>query len=135
MKKKISIFVSILIIVISSIMIVSSIYYSQRFKQPIEQVKEIGDIAIRNIEYGLLLFFVICITITNTGIQIKIKLKKMGKMIQIYPIKAVVKYRIFYSIIIILVSIVIMIDKLKLDEYITDRLETTSISENLEKEE
>ena len=59
----------------------------------------------------------------------------MGKMIQIYPIKAVVKYRIFYSIIIILVSIVIMIDKLKLDEYITDRLETTSISENLEKEE
>jgi hypothetical protein len=135
MKKKISIFVSILIIVISSIMIVSSIYYSQRFKQPIEQVKEIGDIAIRNIEYGLLLFFVICIPITNTGIQIKIKLKKMGKMIQIYPIKAVVKYRIFYSIIIILVSIVIMIDKLKLDEYITDRLETTSISENLEKEE
>ena len=133
MKKKISIFVSILIIVISSIMIVSSIYYSQRFKQPIEQ--EIGDIAIRNIEYGLLLFFVICIPITNTGIQIKIKLKKMGKMIQIYPIKAVVKYRIFYSIIIILVSIVIMIDKLKLDEYITDRLETTSISENLEKEE
>ena len=116
-------------------MIVSSIYYSQRFKQPIEQVKEIGDIAIRNIEYGLLLFFVICIPITNTGIQIKIKLKKMGKMIQIYPIKAVVKYRIFYSIIIILVSIVIMIDKLKLDEYITDRLETTSISENLEKEE
>ena len=135
MKKKISIFVSILIIVISSIMIVSSIYYSQRFKQPIEQVKEIGDIAIRNIEYGLLLFFVICIPITNTGIQIKIKLKKMGKMIQIYPIKAVVKYRIFYSIIIILVSVVIMIDKLKLDEYITDRLETTSISENLEKEE
>lgn len=135
MKKKISIFVSILIIAISSIMIVSSIYYSQRFKQPIEQVKEMGDIAIRNIEYGLLLFFVICIPITNTGIQIKIKLKKMGKMIQIYPIKAVVKYRIFYSIIIILVSIVIMIDKLKLDEYITDRLETTSISENLEKEE
>ncbi len=135
MKKKISIFISILIIAISSIMIVSSIYYSQRFKQPIEQVKEMGDIAIRNIEYGLLLFFVICIPITNTGIQIKIKLKKMGKMIQIYPIKAVVKYRIFYSIIIILVSIVIMIDKLKLDEYITDRLETTSISENLEKEE
>jgi hypothetical protein len=140
MNKRISILFALIVLMISSIITTSSIYYSQKselreYEQSIEREEYTRSLVIKNIEYGVLLFLIICIPVANTKIKVNLKLKKKDKIMQVYPIKAVINHRLFYSIIIILISIVIMIDKLKLDEYITYRLETASISENLKREE
>lgn len=147
MNKKINILITIVLLIISSVVIVGSIYYAEEYsRQEFDQViyylssgiqntspDVIKTIINSNIKAVILIFLILCIPIINnskSSIYLKIKTKQSERKIQIYPITAIINHRMLYSVSIFLIAIIIGIKGFKIDKYMKYSFQKTDIYEN-----
>lgn len=147
MKKKISIAVIVLILLLSSIMIVGSLYYAKEYaNQEFDQIlyylrngmkgtsnNVIQEVVKANIFKVIILFCIMILFIINSTkhkLCIKLKIKGKEKQIQIFPTKVIVEHRTAYTIIIFLIALITMLHGFKIDKFVKYNLQTTQIYEN-----
>lgn len=146
MKKKLKFVLLALILLLSSIMIVGSEYYSrvysnQQFDQIVfylfngvkgTSLEVIKSIFNSNIKSVIILFCIFCMFIVK-NIQkrtyLHIKMRNKNLKIQIYPVKITSNHRVIYTVIVFLCAIAMAIKGFKIDEFIKNNLQTSTIYE------
>ena len=147
MKKKISTAIILIILLLSSIMIVGSLYYSREYaNQDFDQIlyylksgmtgtanSVIGEVIKANIVAVIILFFVMTLfainNIKNT-MYIKLKFRGKEKKIQIWPVKITANNRIAYATITFIVALATTVHGFKVDTFIKYNLQTSDLYEN-----
>lgn len=129
--------VAIIILILSVVMIIASIYYKQNFKEqtfdtivyhlirgPEKANTEVVGIALKVCIIPIVLFVTILI-IPMTNFKRKIRIKKL----QFYPINKVVNNRIKYSLIILLISVIFALGQIGFYAYIVNQIRKSEVFE------
>lgn len=146
MKKKIGTTIMILVLVLSSVMIVGSNYYSREYaQQEFDQIvfylfngvggtsqSVIKEVITSNI--GPVIFtFAVLLFLTRSKskrtIFLNLRFKNKKFRIQLYPIKVIVDHKIIYTLVVLIISTIVTIRGFKIDNYIRHNLQTTKIYE------
>ncbi len=144
MKTKIKNLIVFIFILLSSIMIIGSIYYHKEYpKQDFDQllfyisngVEYTAPSVVNNVIFSciipVVILSIILVALTvkktrrNTYLMLKIRKKKMK--IQLYPVKIIANHRVKYTILVFIIAIIIFIFNFKIDQYIVNKIEPTYI--------
>ena len=146
MKSKFKNVIVFLMLLISSIAIIGSIYYIKEFP------RQDFDVVLYTLSVGaehssadvvngilfkclipviLLLLILLLPTIKEVkrSLVFKINFKEKKKSIQLFPIKAISKHRAIYTSIVFFISLVVLVRCFQIDKFIYNRLQTTTIFE------
>lgn len=146
MKKEIKNIWAFFILLLASIMMVGSVYYSTNYsKQEFDQiiyyllngVENTSPSVIKNIISSCMIPLIATCTIlciisiqkTKNIIYLILKNKNKKIKIQIYPIKIIAKHRKIYLTIVFLIAIIMVVYGFKIDKYIKNKFQETKIYE------
>ena len=144
MKKKLKNVVIFLILLLSAITIVGSIYYSKEYpKQDFDVIlfllsagaeKTSPDVINNVIKVCILpviglLMLLLLPTVQNLKNNKCLKIGKNKRNFQLYPIKIIANHRVIYIIIILIISLLVFIKCFRVDEYLKNRLQYSTIFE------
>ncbi len=146
MRKKISIAIMIIVLLLSSVMIVGSNYYSREYaQQEFDQIlfyifngvggtaqSVVKEVITSNIVPVIIAFAVLLFLTKSKSkktIFLKLRFKSKKIRIQLFPIKVIVNHKIIYTIVVLIISIIATIKGFKIDKYIKHNVETTNIYE------
>ena len=137
MKKNKQIIISLVILILSIVMCVASVYYKVNYKEqtfetimyhllrgPEKANTEVVGIALKVCIIPIILL-VIALSIPLTNFKKKIKIKKL----QLYPIKIIVNNKIRYSVIILFISIIFALWQIGLYTYVFNQIQRSEIFE------
>ena len=137
MNKRKQTIIALIILILSVVMIVASVYYKQNYKEqtfdtivyhlvrgPEKANTEVVGIALKVCIIPIILLTTI-LMIPITNFKRKIKIRKL----QLYPIDRVVNNKIKYSVVILLVSIIFALGQIGLYTYIVNQLKRSEIFE------
>lgn len=144
MKKETKNIIAFFILLLASIMMVGSVYYSTKYsKQEFDQiiyyllngVENTSPSVIKSvIGYCIIPLILLCTFLciislqkTKNNIYLILKTKKKQVKIQIYPIKIIANHRKIYLTIVFLTALIMTIHGFKIDKYIKNRFQETKI--------
>ncbi len=142
MKKKIKNLIVFIFLLLSSIMIIGSIYYHKEYpKQDFDQllfyisngVEYTAPSVVNNVIFSciipiiLLCLILVAFTIKNTrrNTYLILKIRRKEMKIQLYPIKIIANHRVKYTISVVIIAIIFVIFSFKIDQYVINKIEPT----------
>ena len=146
MKQKINTILLILVLMVSSIMIMGTIYYAREYAdQDFDQIlyyllngventspDVTKAIILANIIPVLILFIVLCVLLVGNikkTVYLNLKFREKKAKIQIYPIKIISKHKGLFTAMVFLIALGTTIKGFKVDAYIAYNLQETKIYE------
>lgn len=146
MKKKISTIIIILVLLLSSVMIMGTIYYAREYAdQDFDQIlyyllngaentapDVTKTIISANIIPVIILFIILCVLMIGNlknNVYLNLKFKDKKAKIQIYPIKTISNHKVLFVTIIFIIALITTIKGFKVDAYIMYNLQETKIYE------
>ena len=136
----------IIVFCIASILIVGALYYRSQYIEPdfsqilfyllngVEHTSKavVGSVFKSCVFYVLLLtaiFYFLQIETSKTTVKMNVKIAKKRFSIQVFPIKIIVKHRIIYSLVVLILAIIVFVHGFGIDDYIKNLMTDSEIYE------